>query len=98
MLTTQVMPLRGESSFVNRERDKQDVRERRDPKAEGQGSQFRKPRTSDLEPSRFLSASNSELRTQNFFAHLARPAFLARLKRITRDSLSKAFATERHEQ
>ena len=34
-----------------RERDKQDVRDRRDAKFEVLGSKFRKPRTSDLEPS-----------------------------------------------
>jgi hypothetical protein len=38
---------------VNRERDKQDVRDRRDSKFEVRGSKFRKPRTSDLEPSSF---------------------------------------------
>jgi len=37
-----------EASFGNRERD---VRDRRDPKFEVLGSKFRKPRTSDLEPS-----------------------------------------------
>ena len=53
-----------------------------EPKYEVPGSKFRKPRTSDLEPSSvspvplFLSSSNSELRTQKF---LARPASLARL-------------------
>src|SRR5438552_2135605 len=31
-------------------REPRDVRERRDPKFEVQGSKFRKPRTSDLEP------------------------------------------------
>jgi len=38
-----------EVSFVNRERDKQDVRDRRDLKFEVRDSKFRKPRTSDLE-------------------------------------------------
>jgi hypothetical protein len=36
---------------VTCERDKQDVRDRRDTKFEVLGSKFRKPRTSDLEPS-----------------------------------------------
>ena len=35
----------------NRERDKQDVRDRCDPKLKDLGSKYRKPRTSDLEPS-----------------------------------------------
>jgi len=67
----------------------------RRPKAEGLGSKFRKPRTSDFEPSPFPPVSlfspftlvppfpprpltqNPEPRTQNFFARLAHPAFLA---------------------
>ena len=32
-------------------REARDMRERRDPKFEDRGSKFRKPRTSDLEPS-----------------------------------------------
>ena len=45
------MLLRREVSFVNRKQDKQDVRDKRGPKAEARGSKFRKPRTLDLEPS-----------------------------------------------
>ena len=36
---------------MKRERDKHDERDRRDTKFEVLGSKFRKPRTSDLEPS-----------------------------------------------
>ena len=39
------------------EREKRDVRERRDPKFDVRGSKFRKPRTSDLEPSLAPSVS-----------------------------------------
>src|SRR5437016_181060 len=70
-------------SFVNRARDKQDVRDRRGPKAEVRGSENLEP--SSVRP--FLSAPNPEPRTQNFFAHLAPPALLtslASLARITR--------------
>src|SRR3990170_2454365 len=56
------------------------TRERYDSKFEVMGSKFRKPRTSDPEPSRFVYpplTQNPEPRTQNFFAHLACRAFPA---------------------
>ncbi len=49
--------LKREASFVNCERDRQDLRDRRDSQFEVLGSTFQQPRTSDLEPSPIPLAS-----------------------------------------
>jgi hypothetical protein len=64
--TCQWLSLSGETSGTGAKR-----RDRRNQKFEVRGSMFRKPRSSDLESSRFVYpplTQNPELRTQNFFA------------------------------